>query len=83
MVQDKVLYEQRIRELQENVASLRMSRRILMTILEQVKNEQKAENKRLEDEKIRLKKVNNHYAEAIWEKNIRIRELEKRLEGLE
>lgn len=83
MVQEILGYEQRIRELEENVASLRMSRRILMTMLEQVKNEQKIENKRQEDEKKRLKKVNTHYAEAIWTKNIRIRELERRIESLE
>jgi len=81
MEREELLYEERIRRLQEDITSLRMSRRILMSLLEQLQGERRQEKDRLEKEKNRLQKVNSHYVETIWEKNIRIRELEQRLES--
>jgi hypothetical protein len=81
MSQEDLRYEECIRQLQENITSLRMSRRILMTLLEQSQNEHKRENQRFMQEKKRLQKANSHYAQLLWEKNKRIRELEKSLEG--
>jgi len=81
MDQEELLYEERIRRLQEDITSLRMSRRILMSLLEQLQGERRQEKERLEKEKVRLQKANSHYVDTIWEKNIRIRELEQKLEG--
>ncbi|MGI5892515.1 MAG: translation initiation factor 2 [Bacillota bacterium] len=81
MNREELQYEERIRQLQENIASLRMSRRILMTLLEQSQNEYRKENQRFIQEKKRLQKSNSHYANLLWEKNKKIRELEKKLEG--
>ncbi|MCL2817439.1 MAG: translation initiation factor 2 [Clostridiales bacterium] len=77
--QEQVLQE-KIRALQDNVASLRMSRRVLMTLMEQARHEREDENKRLKKEKLRLQKENSHYAKALWEKNRTICELERRLQ---
>lgn len=81
MEREELLYEERIRRLQEDITSLRMSRRILMSLLEQLQGERRQEKDRLEKEKLRLQKANSHYVETIWEKNIRIRELEEKLES--
>lgn len=81
MEREELLYEERIRRLQEDITSLRMSRRILMSLLEQLQGERRQEKDRLEKEKVRLQKANSHYVETIWEKNIRIRELEQKLES--
>lgn len=77
--QEQVLQE-KIRALQDNVASLRMSRRVLMTLMEQARHEREDENKRLKKEKLRLQKENSHYAKALWEKNQTICELERKLQ---
>lgn len=72
--------EEKIRELQANIASLRMSRRILMALLESVQDEYRMENKRLADDNQRLKRNNHTFVNRLWEKNRRIRELEIELE---
>ncbi len=72
-------YEERIRSLQESVAGLRLSRRILMTLLESVQDEYRGESKKLVEANNRLRAANNRYATALWEKNCRIRELEEKL----
>ena len=76
--QEDVLQE-RIKTLQDNIASLRMSRRVLMTLMEQMRHEREDENKRLKKEKLSLQKENSHYAKALWEKNRTICELENKL----
>ena len=73
---EELHYEERIRQLEENIANLRMSRRILMNLLEQVQYSRKEELERLEKEKRRLRKISSNYAGQLWEKNRRIRELE-------
>ena len=73
---EELRYEERIRQLEENIANLRMSRRILMNLLEQVQYSRKEELERLEKERRRLQKISSSYAGQIWEKNRRIRELE-------
>ena len=77
---EELSYEEKIRQLQENIASLRMSRRILMSLLDQVQCGSREERYQLEKEKVRLQKINSNYANQLWEKNRRIRELEKALE---
>ena len=70
-------YEEKIRRLQDNVSSLRLSRRILMSLLEQLQLCQREETEQLIKENRRLKKQANIYATRLWEKNRQIIELEK------
>ena len=74
---DIAIYEERIKKLQESVASLRMSRRVLMSLLEQVQTNKKEELEQLLKENMRLHKQVNSYANRLWEKNQRIVELEQ------
>ncbi len=72
--------EERIHQLQENIESLRLSRRILMALLESMQGEYKEENQRLTDDNKRLKRNNHNFVNRLWEKNRRIRELEIELD---
>ena len=72
-------YEDKIRQLQDNILNLRISRRILMTLLEQVQTEKAREEERLRKEAQRLQKANSRYAGNLLKKNQRIRELEAAL----
>lgn len=72
-------YEDKIRQLQDNILNLRISRRILMTLLEQVQTEKAREEERLRKEAQRLQKSNSRYAGNLLKKNQRIRELEQAL----
>ncbi len=69
--------EQRIRELEECVVSLRFSRRLLLNLLTELQEEK--ENERLchEREKQKLLERNRRYARLIWEKNKKINEIAK------
>ncbi len=76
---DVAFYEEKIRSLQENITGLRLSRRILMSLLEQAQLSQKEETEQLLRENRRLKQQTGAYAGQLWEKNRRIMELEKLL----
>ncbi|MEG1537134.1 MAG: translation initiation factor 2 [Clostridiales bacterium] len=76
---DCQLYENEIRRLQENISGLRMSRRILMSLLEQSQLHQQEESAQLLRENHRLKQQASLYVDRLWEKNRRIMELEQRL----
>ncbi|HHV72248.1 MAG TPA: translation initiation factor 2 [Clostridia bacterium] len=69
----------RIRELEEKVEGLRMSRRILMNILDLLEKTKKEEISRLEAENHRLQKANQKYARMILEKNREILFLQNQL----
>lgn len=79
------LYEQeelkrsreQIRQLQDNIYSLRMSRRVLMSLLEQVQTSQQEEISRLKRQNAQLQKQNQGYAGRLWQQNRRIHELEQ------
>ena len=77
--EDERLLRERVILLQDNVASLRMSRRVLMSLLTQLKNDYEQESTLLRKEKQRLQQENAGYAKIIWEKNKRICELERDL----
>ncbi len=76
---DLTLCQEKIRRLQVNIASLRISRRILMNLLEDTQNSSREEIRQLTLEQQHLKRLNSGYANAIWEKNKRIYELENQL----
>ena len=69
--------QERIRQLQDNIFSLRMSRRVLMSLLEQVQTSQQEEIERLRKQNARLVKQNQGFAGRLWEQNQRLCELEQ------
>lgn len=71
---------ERIRQLQDNVFSLRMSRRVLMSLLEQVQAAQQEEINRLEKQNARLARQNQGYAGRLMEQNCRISNLQQQLD---
>lgn len=69
----------RVRELEDKVEALRISRRVLMTLIDSLENDKKDSMARLTDQNERLQKNNRRYARAIMCRNIRIIELENQL----
>lgn len=69
----------RVRELEEKVDQLRLSRRVLMCLLERMEKERAAHLVRLERENRKLHRANYRYARSLWRKNMRIMELESKL----
>ena len=67
--------EQRIRDLEECVASLRLSRRLLLNLLTEIQEEKEKERLFFEREKQKLLERNRRYARLIWEKNKKINEM--------
>ena len=66
--EENVFYEEKIRQLEDNISSLRMSRRILMNLLEQLQNANKMECDQLRSENARLKQQLRHQRRAImWQ----------------
>ncbi|MGI6093690.1 MAG: translation initiation factor 2 [Veillonellaceae bacterium] len=71
----------RIRELEDKVEALRISRRVLMNLIESLENERREQLLILETKNERLKKSNCRYARIIMYRNLRITELEQKLEN--
>ena len=69
--------QERIRQLQDSIFSLRMSRRVLMSLLEQTQASQQEEIERLRKQNARLTKQNQDFAGRLWEQNRRLCELER------
>jgi len=67
--EESAMYEEKIRRLEDSVSSLRLSRRILMSLLEQVQGGHKAELERLTKENRRLKRQLADHAQQIWQLN--------------
>lgn len=62
-------YEEKIRRLEDNVSSLRLSRRILMSLLEQVQSSERAEIARLTQENNRLRRRLGQSSRQLWQYN--------------
>ena len=77
---DIKVYLSRIEELEEKVEQLRLSRRILMNILENLDKERRVEIKKVREEQKRLKQANIKYAYNLLKKNAKVMELEKKLQ---
>lgn len=69
----------RVRELEDKVDALRISRRVLMNLIDAVEKEKRDQTAKLATQNERLQKNNSRYAKAIMHRNIRIRELEEQL----
>lgn len=74
-------FQHRIQELEEKVDQLRLSRRVLMNLIEKVEKEKEFFLTRLKKENRRLHQNNYKYACWLLKKNRKIVELESKLEG--
>ncbi len=72
--------ERRVQELENKLLQLRLSRRVLMLLLEKLDRERSAFLERLERENKRLARSNQQYAQSLLQKNRQIIELESRLQ---
>ncbi len=69
----------RVRELEEKVEALRISRRVLMNLIDSLENEKREQLSKLNTQVEKLQQNNCRYAKAIMRRNIRITELEEQL----
>lgn len=69
----------RVRELEDKVDALRISRRVLMNLIDTLEKEKKEQVQKLQCLNEKLQKNNSKYAKAIMYRNVRINELESRI----
>jgi len=72
---ERECYEQRLRQLEGKVAELRLSRRVLMSLLEQYLSMQRQEMDRVTRENSRLRRQLSSSARQLWQQNGRYMEL--------
>ena len=77
------LLRARVGELEQRVEHLRVSRRVLMNLLEKVEREKVALVHRLEKENVRLQRDNKRFANWIFSKNRELVELQVKMESSE
>ncbi len=77
---DLVYLQRRVRELEEKVEQLRLSRRVLMNLIEKLEKEKTNFQNRLEKENKKLLHTNYRYARWLLCKNRQIVELESKLQ---
>lgn len=75
------LLRARVGELEQRVEHLRVSRRVLMNLLEKVEREKVALVHHLEKENVRLQRDNKRFAKWIFSKNKEIVELKEIVES--
>jgi predicted RNase H-like nuclease (RuvC/YqgF family) len=75
------LLRSRVGELEQRVEHLRVSRRVLMNLLEKVEREKVALVHQLEKENVRLQRDNKRFAKWIFTKNKEIVELKEKVES--
>lgn len=75
------LLRARVGELEQRVEHLRVSRRVLMNLLEKVEREKVSLVHRLEKENVRLQRDNTRFAKWIFSKNREIVELQEKMES--
>ncbi|MDI6709629.1 MAG: translation initiation factor 2 [Thermoanaerobacterales bacterium] len=71
--------ERRVQELEDKLLQLRLSRRVLMHLLERMEQEKTVFVQRLERENKRLHRTNLQFAQNLLQKNRQIIELESKL----
>lgn len=74
------LLRARVGELEQRVEHLRVSRRVLMNLLEKVEREKVALVHQLEKENVRLQRDNTRFAKWIFSKNKEIIALQEKIE---
>ena len=78
---NKELLINRSRELEEQVEQLRVSRRVLMNLIEKIERDKRFLLTKLEKENKRLQQNNAKYAHWLWKKNKEMIELEIKKEN--
>lgn len=73
--------QEALHQMRETIDALRMSRRILMSLLEDSQLRLERETRQLKAEQQRLQKLSNQLAKEVWEKNCRICLLERQNNG--
>ena len=74
--------QKRVRELEEKVEQLRLSRRVLMNLIEKLEKEKNSFLNQLEKENKKLHLANYRYARSLLCKNRQIVELESKLQSI-
>jgi predicted RNase H-like nuclease (RuvC/YqgF family) len=74
--------KRRIQELEEKVEQLRLSRKVLMNLIEKLEKDRSGFLNRLEKENRKLHQDNYRYARRLLRKNREIVELESKLQGI-
>ncbi len=77
---DITYLRQRIQELEEKIEQLRLSRRVLMNLIEKIEKDKLGFLSRLEKENRKLQLNNYRYAQWLLRKNRQIVELESKLQ---
>jgi len=72
---DYAYFQKKIRDLENQVNQLRISRRVLMNLIEKIESDKKEILRQLEKEKHKLKLNNQKYAKWLMENNSRYMEL--------
>ncbi|HOB81869.1 MAG TPA: translation initiation factor 2 [Peptococcaceae bacterium] len=73
-------YKKRILDLENQVNQLRISRRVLMNLIEKIESDKREILTQLEKEKHKLKMNNQRYAKWLMEKNSRYMQLQQSLQ---
>ena len=76
---DVLFWQRRVRELEEKVEQLRLSRRVLMNLVEKLERDKSNFLSKLERENKKLHSANYRYARWLFKKNHQIVELESKL----
>lgn len=69
----------RVQELEDKVEALRISRRVLMNLIDDLEKENREQLAKLSVQNENLQRNNSRYARAIMHRDIRISELEAKL----
>lgn len=72
-------WRERIAELEEKVEQLRLSRRILMNLVEKIERDRNSSLMRLEEENRKLHLLNHRYARCLLQKYRQIKDLELKI----
>ncbi|ATW24236.1 translation initiation factor 2 [Candidatus Formimonas warabiya] len=81
MTTDYQVMKNRIEELEERIEHLRVSRRVLMNLVEKLEKDKNAILSKLEKENRKLQRNNAMYAQSLLSKNRRIMELEAEMQN--
>lgn len=81
MASDYQIMKNRIEELEQRVEHLRVSRRVLMNLVEKLEKEKNCVMTKLEKENRKLQRHNALYAQTLLIKNRRIMELEEQMQS--
>jgi predicted RNase H-like nuclease (RuvC/YqgF family) len=79
-IEEVKLLRARVGEMEQRVEHLRVSRRVLMNLLEKVEREKVVLVQNLEKENVRLQRDNMRFAKWIFSKNREIVELQEKME---